>query len=305
MNTSPPPSPPVVLVHSRAPTYIAQAERRVAQLRAFVGPQLLLDVLRVHVCTASQSRSSKRPSTSVSPPPSSLPPLAADGRVIARPVSPKKADRRGAGGAGGGVGGVGGSTTTTAVQPLERCIGACMRMLQAMLRSELTSPEASAATAGGGAGSSSLSASAATAALNAAPGTAVTAAAASARGEAYAGVAGSRGDPGLRGVASMYGQMPFLEGGGYGNVLELGVGDEGQGAISAMQEGGGGGVAAADYGGEVGVGGVRGGGVATGIDAAAVCLQECQSSDLQRGLLRVLLGLREERPRLLRRELLR
>lgn len=299
MNTCPPSSPPpTVLVHSPAPTYTPQAERRVAQLRAFVGPQLLLDVLRVHVCTASQSRSSKRSSTSVSPPPSSLPPLAADGRVIARPVSPKKADRRVAGGGGGGGGG---STTTTAVQPLERCIGACMRMLQAMLRSELTSPEASAATADGGAGSSSLSSSAAAAAsLNAVSGTA-----ASARGEAYAGVAGSRGDPGLRGVASMYGQMPFLEGGGFGNVLELGVGGEGQGAISAMHEGGGGGVVAAEYGGEVGAGGAREWGVATGIDAAAVCLQECQSPDLQRGLLKVLLGLREERPRLLRRELLR
>lgn len=175
--------------------------------------------------------------------------------------------------------------------PLERCVGACMRMLRAMLRSELSSLDSAA---------SSLLLS----------------------GESPGGVGGgvsgggSRNGGGASGLgsdSSVYNQMPFLEegfGDGFGldgngwrdggDVLREAAGGVAEDAARAAVHGpdGGGGEGAG-----VGVG--VAGAMAVGIDATVVCLQECQSPDLQRGLLGVLLGLREERSGSLRRELLR
>lgn len=231
------------------------------QLRAFVGPQLLLDVLRVHICTAAAGKSSATARLSTKS--STVSQAVVDGRV-----SPSKGGSAGAGAA---------AVVATPTGPLQRCVDACMRMLQAMLRAELTSPDKGAL----------LSAS-------------------------LASVEGGRTRHGssfrdyystsLR-DGSVYGDMPFLEGGfGDGFDVDGGGFNEGEGDKRAGDE-------ATDS--ASGVKSAPGGkspavtASTAGMNAAVVCLQECQSLDLQRGLLRVLLGLREERPNLLRRALLR
>lgn len=264
-----------------------QAERRVAQLRAFVGPQLLLDVLRVHVCTADHKpRPPRRASAAAAAP---APSHAADDAVIARPVSPKKKGGGDDGASGGGGGGREGAAATAAaaavaVEPLERCIGACMRMLHAMLRSELSAPDGSAAAAG----SSSLAE--AVAGGGGGGGDGVT--------SAGGGHGGSGGGGGIDASdRAKYLRMSFLEE-DFGDAFGL----DGSGWRDGVLR-------------EAGVdGAVEDAGsaatrqlMATGIDAAVICLQECQSPDLQRGVLGVLLGLREDGPTkdFLRRELLR
>lgn len=236
-----------------------QAERRVAQLRAFVGPQLLLDVLRVHVCTADRTptRAQKRPSTSPAPS------HAADGSVIARPVTPK--NTRGSGFGDGSSGSDGGA----AGEPLDRCIGACMRMLHAMLRSELSDDVQAASSfieaAGGG---------------------------------DRVGGGGARGmDASER---AKYVRMSFLEE-DFGDSFGL----DGSGWKDGVLREAGVDGAVEDPGSAVTAAAAAG--KADGVDAAVVCLQECQSPDLQRGVLGVLLGLRKDGPikDLLRRELLR
>ncbi|CBN78887.1 conserved unknown protein [Ectocarpus siliculosus] len=230
------------------------AERRVAQLRAFVGPQLLLDVLRLHVCTADRApaRAQKRPSTSA-PPAAAAPSHAADGSVIARPVTPKS--KRGSGfgdgssGSGGGGGGGGGGGAAAG--------GAARAAASSFIEA-----------AGGG---------------DRAPG----------------GALASRGmDASER---AKYVRMSFLEedfgdsfgldGSGWkdGVLRDAGVDGTVEDPGSAV-------TAAAAAAGE-----------ADGVNAAVVCLQECQSPDLQRGVLGVLLGLRKDGPikDFLRRELLR
>ncbi|CAB1115756.1 unnamed protein product [Ectocarpus sp. CCAP 1310/34] len=250
-----------------------QAERRVAQLRAFVGPQLLLDVLRVHVCTADRAppRAQKRPSTSAAPPAAS-PSHAADGSVIARPVTPKS--KRGSGFRDGSSGsGGGGGSGGAAGEPLERCVGACMRMLHAMLRSELSDDVQAASSfieaAGGG---------------DRAPG----------------GALGSRGmDASER---AKYVRMSFLEE-DFGDSFGL----DGSGWKDGVLREAGVDGAVEDPGSEVTAAAAAAAGEADGVNAAVVCLQECQSPDLQRGVLGVLLGLRKDGliKDFLRRKLLR
>lgn len=270
---------------------ILQAERRVGQLRAFVGPQLLLDVLRVHVCSADRTppRKPRRTSTSAAPAAATPPPThAANGAVIARPVSPK---RKGGGGGGGegesstrGDGDGDGATGAVVGEPLERCVGACMRMLRAMLRSELSATDDAAATA-------SRSSSFVEAAGGGGGGGAI-------------GVNGQSGGGGGGIDASeraKYLRMSFLEE-DFGDAFGLDGSGWKDGVLreavvdGALQD------AAAGAG-----AGVPGETTTTGIDAAVVCLQECQSPDLQRGVLGVLLVLREDEPtkHFLRRELLR
>lgn len=257
---------------------LTKAEQRVAQLRAFVGPQLLLDVLRVHVCTSRPTRSPKRSScakpnaaaASATAASTLNATYAADGAVICRPVSPIN---KAAAGSGGECNDAKETTTTTTTmkEPLERCIGACMRMLQAMLSSELSPTDLA-------------SASLASFSPSPDPTAAATSTGVETSGQNHRD-SSSTGAEVLSG--EVFNQMPFLEG-GFGDGLEMGGG--GAGDARDVEEGDGQG------------GGAVGGG---GIDAAVVCLQECQSPDVQRGLLAVLLGLRDERPTPLRRELLR
>ncbi|CAM9336477.1 unnamed protein product, partial [Ectocarpus fasciculatus] len=225
------------------------AERRVAQLRAFVGPQLLLDVLRVHVCTADRARrAQKRPSTSApaAAAAAAAPSHAADGSVIARPVTPK--NKRGSGGFGGGSSGSGGA----AGEPLERC--AASSFIEAAGGGDR-------AAAGGGALAGGMDAS---------------------ERAKYVRMSFLEED---------FGDAFGLDGSGWkdGVLREAGVDGAVEGPGSAA-------TAAAAAAGE-----------ADGVDAAVVCLQECQSPDLQRGVLGVLLGLRKDGPikDFLRRELLR
>ncbi|CAM9595051.1 unnamed protein product, partial [Ectocarpus sp. 13 AM-2016] len=227
------------------------AERRVAQLRAFVGPQLLLDVLRVHVCTADRApaRAQKRPSTSA-PPAAAAPSHAADGSVIARPVTPKS--KRGSGFGEGSSGSGGGGGGGAAGEPLERC--AASSFIEA---------------AGGG---------------DRAPG----------------GALGSRGMNASE--RAKYVRMSFLEE-DFGDSFGL----DGSGWKDGVLREAGVDGAVEDPGSAVTAAAAAAAGEADGVNAAVVCLQECQSPDLQRGVLGVLLGLRKDGPikDLLRRELLR
>lgn len=259
---------------------MSQAERRVAQLRIFVGPQLLLDVLRVHVCTSAKSspKAARNFVTGYAPISKTVSPAKhnADGAVICHPVTPTSSEK----GFGQGFNGNAdnseknaSSTTATTKEPLERCVGACMRMLQAMLRAELLrspcaimseSPLARAALVG----------------------------------ETFETGIGAGGGGGSLHRESFplttdpFSQMPFLEGGFVDSIMEV---------DSSAIVGGGGNALDVEDGDGAGCGGGRG----TGLDAAVVCLQECQSVELQRGLLDVLLGLRDEASAPLRRELLR
>ena len=176
-----------------------------------------------------------------------------------------------------------------------------MRMLRAMLLSELVSPQAPS-----GAFSPSPFLLYPEAAGSSHAGASRGAAAAFGKPEGGAGAGGQGGDPSLHDRA-FYGQMPFLEG-GFGDGFDLGGSGWREGVDPARApEGkvGGAGATAADGEGRGASGGVSGVTVAAGIDAAVMCLQECQSQELQRGLLEVLLGLRVEKPSLLRRQLLR
>lgn len=180
--------------------------------------------------------------------------------------------------------------------PLERCVGACMRMLRAMLRSELNSLDKAASGGGGGAAASSPSEESPTIGGPGAVG-----------GGNHSG--GGGGASGLRSDSSVYNQMPFLEE-GFGDGFGL-DGAAWRDGGDVLGEAAGGGAEDAARAAALGAGGGGGAGstvavMAVGIDATVVCLQECQSPDLQRGLLGVLLGLREERSTgLFRRELLR
>ncbi|CAM9884573.1 unnamed protein product, partial [Sphacelaria rigidula] len=241
------------------------AERRVVQLRAFVGPQLLLDVLRVHVCTSAQPSpknpraSRKRHSSTASAaaaisasPSIAAPTHAADGAVICYPVTTtpgSSSQKKGGDGDGASaVGAGGGSDGVTSTSP----------------------------AAGGGAGDTGRS-------LESGAGSR------SRRDSAYGGTAAA--------AADTFNQLAFLEG-GFGDIMDVGDGQGGaEGDCEGGPEGGGG---AGGY-----WGGALGGGRGSGLDAAVVCLQECNSSILRRGLLRVLLGLRDEVAVPLRRELLR
>lgn len=225
-------------------------------------------MLRVHVCNPS-TRNTRRSSASAN-----LPPQRPDGRVIARPVSPKRS----------GVG----SDASAAIQEqqqqaLERCVSACMRMLKAMLVSELSSPQNAPEAF------SSPS-------RNEVTGSAVGSSGAATVGTEGVGGGGQGGDPHHH-DKTFYGQMPFVEG-GFGDSFDIGGGGGSEGMEPSMRSpevGGGAG----------GVSGASAVGVVAGIDAAVVCLQECQSMELQRGILGVLLELRKEKPSLLRRQLLR
>lgn len=277
------------------------------QLRAFVGPQLLLDILRVHVCTSSATRSKRRSSrlqaaaavaASAAARASARPECAPDGAVICRPVSPKRAS------VAGEAGGEGNRAALAAKKdPLERCIGACMRMLQAMLSSELAvPPQANKASVvsvkdGDHAGVASSSSPGGGAAGGSGGGGGGGGSGGGSGGEGHGSTEGSRdslsaGTGLLSGEA--YSQLPFLEG-GFGDGMEAPESGTGGGREFPGGEGGEAGA---------GVGGAESssGG---GIEASVVCLQECHSYELQRGLLEVLLGLRDDRPVALRRELLR
>lgn len=260
--------------------WIPQAERRVAQLRTFVGPQVLLDVLRVHVCTSSAVRFSRRASrTSMAK--SASPDTAPDGAVICRPVSPRRHD-----------GGEQSKPTATTKPLLERCIGACMRMLRVMLSSELSSspPAANASS-----GSSPATDADQLGVLNPAAGGIAGGGAGGAGADGVGGGHGAR-DSLTAGAgvfsAETYSQLAFLEG-GFGDGFDV---SDGAGKVRDAQG------AEGDHGGIAGGGAEASGG---GIEATLVCLAECHSHVLQRGLLEVLLGLRDERPTALRRELLR
>lgn len=223
----------------------------------------------MHVCTADRAppRAQKRPSTSA--PPAAVPSHAADGSVIARPVTPKSKRGSGFGDGSSGSGG-GGGGGAAAGEPLERCVGACMRMLHAMLRSELSDDVQAASSfieaAGGG---------------DRAPG----------------GALASRGmDANERAkyvrtsfLEEDFGDSFGLDGSGWKNGMLREAGVDG-----AVEDPGSAVTAAAA-------------GEADGVNAAVACLQECQSPDLQRGVLGVLLGLRKDGPikDFLRRELLR
>lgn len=236
------------------------------------------------MCSADRTpRNPRRPSTTTAAAP--LPTHAADGAVIARPVSPKKKSGSGGGeeksSANGGGGGGRGTAGAVVGEPLERCIGACMRMLHAMLRSEHSVTDNANASATAARSSSFVEA---------------------------AGGGGSGGGGGGGGIdaseRAKYVRMSFLEedfgdafgldGSGWkdGVLREAGIDGAVQDA-AAVAAGAGAGAPCAT--------------TSTGVDAAVVCLQECQSPDLQRGVLGVLLGLREDGPtkNVLRRELLR
>lgn len=230
-------------------------------------------------------------STTVTPTP---PSHSAEGLVIARAVSPNTKVRKSGGGSGrDSAGGV--SAAAAVAEPLGRCIDACMRMLQAMLRSELTSPDNTLAASflestGGAAGVGGEENGFA----NSGGG----------GGGSFSGNNNRVGGSDYSDTA-VHNQVAFLEG-GFGDGFDLGG--------SGWKDGGGGGggatLRAASSAGGVAQGEARVAGIAalatpTGVNATVVCLQECQSADLQRGLLGVLLKLRGERPGLLRRELLR
>lgn len=248
-----------------------------------MGPQLLLDVLRVHVCTSAHSSPNHTRAAAKRPSPART--YAVDGAVICCPVMPVKSD-------GGSNSGDGENTSNnkppkaaTAREPLERCIGACMLMLRAMLSAELLRSPINIGITGASAGESAS-------AVTLSPAEAAAAAAASG-GALEAATAAYVGRESLSagGAHDAYGQMPFLEG-GFGDVVDLSDtrGSAGAGRGSEDAEGGGRGNSGHGQG---------------GLDAAVVCLQECQSPILQRGLLRVLLGLRDEAAAPLRHELLR
>lgn len=222
-------------------------------------------MLRVHVCSPS-TRNTRRSSASAN-----LPIQRSDGRVIARPVSPKRS---------GGGSGASAEFQEQQHQALERCVSACMHMLKAMLVSELSSPQ-----------------------------NAPEAFPSPSRNEVAGSVAGSSAAADTEGVGrgglgsdphhhkTFYGHIPFVEG-GFGDGFDIGGGGGSEGmepSIRSPEVGGGAG----------GMSGASAVGVVAGIDAAVVCLQECQSMELQRGILGVLLELRKEKPGLLRRQLLR
>lgn len=157
-----------------------------------------------------------------------------------------------------------------------------MRMLKAMLVSELSSPQ-------------NLPEAFSSPSRNETAGSAVGSAGPASAGPEGVGGGGQGSDSHPHDKA-FYGHMPFLE--GFADGFDIGGGGGSEGMEPNMRSPGVGG----------GVGGMSGAsaaGVVAGIDAAVVCLQECQSMELQRGILGVLLELRKEKPGLLRRQLLR
>ena len=234
----------------------------------------------MHVCTADHKpRPPKRASTAAAAAPAA-PSHAADGAVIARPVSPKKGGRGHAGSGGGGRDRAAAAATTVVGDPLERCIGACMRMLHAMLRSELSAPDDAATAAG------SLPVEGGGGGVSGAGG-----------GHVGGGSGGGSGGGIDASDRAKYLRMSFLEE-DFGDAFGL----DGSGwRDGVLREAG------VDGAVEDTASATAGHLTATGIDAAVICLQECQRPDLQRGVLGVLLGLREDGPTkgFLRRELLR